>query len=257
MRQKYVVSCSGGKDSVATILVAVEHNEPLDEIVYAEVMFDKQLSGEFPEHRDFIYNRLKPFCEKLGVPLTILHSSKTYDDVFHQKFSRGGYVGQKHGFARPKGCFVNRECKLKPLNAYKRKQEANVVYYVGIAADEHKRLKRLDGTSNISLLAKYGVTEKEALQLCKEHELLSPVYDISHRNGCWFCPYAKDKELLHLLTNHQEMFDKLIEWEHEDNLSYRRMTFTETPSEIKARLMTRLKLNDFRRFIELTNSVDV
>ena len=83
-RPKYVASCSGGKDSVATLLLAAQHNEPLDEAVFSEVMFDKDTSGEVPEHRDFIYDRLKPFCEKeLGIKFTILHADKTYDDVFH------------------------------------------------------------------------------------------------------------------------------------------------------------------------------
>ena len=77
-RPKYVASCSGGKDSVATLLLAAQHNEPLDEAVFSEVMFDKDTSGEIPEHRDFIYDRLKPFCEKeLGVKFTILHADKT------------------------------------------------------------------------------------------------------------------------------------------------------------------------------------
>ena len=40
-RPKYVASCSGGKDSVATLLLAAQHNEPLDEAVFSEVMFDK------------------------------------------------------------------------------------------------------------------------------------------------------------------------------------------------------------------------
>ena len=67
-RPKYIASCSGGKDSVATLLLAAQHNEPLDEAVFSEVMFDKDTSGEVPEHRDFIYDRLKPFCEKeLGI----------------------------------------------------------------------------------------------------------------------------------------------------------------------------------------------
>ena len=83
IRPKYVASCSGGKDSVATLLLAAQHNEPLDEAVFSEVMFDKDTSGEVPEHRDFIYDRLKPFCEKeLGIKFTILHADKTYDDVF-------------------------------------------------------------------------------------------------------------------------------------------------------------------------------
>ena len=70
-RPNYVASCSGGKDSVATLLLAAQHNEPLDEAVFSEVMFDKDTSGEVPEHRDFIYDRLKPFCEKeLGIKFT-------------------------------------------------------------------------------------------------------------------------------------------------------------------------------------------
>ena len=60
-RPKYVASCSGGKDSVATPLLAAQHKEPLDEAIFSEVMFDQNTSGEVPEHRDFIYDRLKPF----------------------------------------------------------------------------------------------------------------------------------------------------------------------------------------------------
>lgn len=238
VKNKHVVSCSGGKDSVATILLALEHGEPLDEVVWVEVMFTKELSGEVPEHREFIYSKLKPFCEENEIQFTILHAAKTYDDVFHHLFTRGKYVGQKHGFTRPRRCALNRECKSKAINQYKRQQRANVVCYVGIAADETKRLKRLDGTSDVSLLAKYGIKEDDALRLCKERDLLSPIYEISRRNGCWFCPYARDKELIHFLQHHEEMFDKLIEWEKEDNLSYCKMNFTEKPSEIKARLLS-------------------
>ena len=51
MSPKHVASCSFGKDSIATILLALEHGEPLDEAVYCEVMFDDATSGEVPEHR--------------------------------------------------------------------------------------------------------------------------------------------------------------------------------------------------------------
>ena len=238
VKNKHVVACSGGKDSVATILTALKYNEPLDEVVWVEVMFDKETSGEVPEHRNFIYNKLKPFCEDNGICFTVLHSSKTYDDVFHQIFKSGKNTGKKYGFARARGCFVNRECKLKAFKEYKRRQESNIIFYVGIAADEPKRLKRLNNKTEISLLAKYGIEEKDALELCKNHNLLSPVYEISRRNGCWFCPYTKDKELLHFLKNNGDKFDKLINWEKEENLSCYHMNFTERPSEIKARLLS-------------------
>ena len=37
---------------MATVLLALEHNEPLDEILFTEVMFDhaRNISGEIPEH---------------------------------------------------------------------------------------------------------------------------------------------------------------------------------------------------------------
>ena len=47
---KYIASWSGGKDSTASIILAHEHNEPLDLIIFAEVMFDNETSGELPEH---------------------------------------------------------------------------------------------------------------------------------------------------------------------------------------------------------------
>ena len=82
-RPRYIASCSGGKDSVATILLAAEKNEPLDEVIYSEVMFDQEISGEVPEHRDFIHQKLKRFVEnELGCKFTVLRSDKTYDDVF-------------------------------------------------------------------------------------------------------------------------------------------------------------------------------
>ena len=205
-RPKYIASCSGGKDSVATLLLAAQHNEPLDEAVFSEVMFDKDTSGEVPEHRDFIYDRLKPFCEKeLGIKFTILHADKTYDDVFHHVITRGPHKGEVRGFAWAGMCAVNRDCKIPPVRKYNAALSPDTVSYVGIAEDELKRLARLDGVKKVSLLAKYGMAEADAYKLCQEHGLLSPIYAHCRRNGCWFCPNASDSELLHMVTNYPEI----------------------------------------------------
>lgn len=80
----YICSWSGGKDSTATIILAHEHNEPLDLIVFTEVMFDKNISGELPEHIDFMKNKCIPIFNEWGYTVKILHSSKTYLDEFYQ-----------------------------------------------------------------------------------------------------------------------------------------------------------------------------
>lgn len=63
------------------------------------------------------------------------------------------------------------------------KDHAKTVQYLGIAADETKRLARLEGTNKISLLAKYGYTEKMAFELCEKYGLLSPIYDFAPRGA--------------------------------------------------------------------------
>lgn len=237
-RSRFVASCSGGKDSVATLLLTALHGEPLDEVICCEVMFDATTSGEIPEHREFIYNRLKPFCEQeLGCKFTVLRSEKTYSDTFHHIICRGNSKGQKCGFAMPQHCAVNRDCKVRTLNRYNAMRSKRTVNYIGIAADEPKRLARLDGVKEISLLAKYGYTEADAVKLCEKYGLLSPVYSFCKRNGCWFCPNASDRELHHLLLNHPHLFHRLIIWEQEPNLRNYKFNRRETPSQLKNRLL--------------------
>ena len=134
-------------------------------------------------------------------------------------------------------CGINRDCKIPPIKAYWEKAGEDVVQYVGIAADEKKRLDRLKGTNRISLLQKYNVTEKQAFNLCEEFNLLSPFYEISSRNGCWFCMNCRDKQWKHLLKNHTELFNRLIELENKHPVRYRNyITREETAAQIKERL---------------------
>ena len=239
MKKEYIASCSGGKDSVATLILAKQHGEPLDEVVYCEVMFDKEISGEHPEHAEFVHTKLKPFVEDvLGVPFVILRSEKTYIDVFTRLITRGDNLGKPYGFAIPRMCAVNRDLKIPPIQKYwATKEGVDVTQYVGIAFDEQERLMRMHGTNRISLLGKYKVKEEGAGRLCSEHGLLSPVYNFSNRNGCWFCPNCKDAEWAHLIFSHKDHFDRLIDLENQyPNRARRCLTINETPTELKKRI---------------------
>jgi 3'-phosphoadenosine 5'-phosphosulfate sulfotransferase (PAPS reductase)/FAD synthetase len=238
-KQKFIASCSGGKDSVATLILAKEHGEPLDAVVYAEVMFDTETSGEMPEHRKFVYENLKPFVEKeFGIPFHILHAQKTYVDVFTHIITKGNNAGKEYGFAYPGMCAVNRDCKIPPIREYWKSVGADVVQYVGIAADETVRLRRLLNTNRVSLLAKYGFSELNATHLCQQYGLYSPGYKRTKRNGCWFCPNCKYSEWAHLIFNHPELFDKLIELEvNYPNRARKCLTINETPTELKQKIM--------------------
>lgn len=158
---KHILSCSFGKDSIATALLALQHGEPLDELVYCEVMFSEEISGELPEHNRFIHETAIPYFEQRGIPTRVLRSEKTYLSCFYHVVTRGKTKGMLSGFPLSGRCTIQRDCKLPPIKAYQKALPPDTVQYIGIAADEPKRLARLK-PGQISLLDKYHVAEPEA-----------------------------------------------------------------------------------------------
>ena len=92
---------------------------------------------------------------------------------------------------------------------------------------------RLDGR-RVSLLDKYGYTEQDAKQLCREAGLLSPVYDFTDRGGCWFCPNARRRELRHLYDHHPDLWARMLELQALPGKVTEKFNRTTTFSEIDA-----------------------
>lgn len=182
----HIASCSFGKDSIATVLLALEHNEPLDRVVFSEVMFDheKGISGEIPEHIEWIYNTAIPKLESMGVKVDVVRSNSDYTSMCKRILTRGENVGKYYGHQNSFPCYANSELKIAPIKEYyKQFEEYDIVEYVGIAYDEPKRLARLKGTNKVSLLEKYQIWEYMAKQKCEEYNLLSPLYSMGYRGG--------------------------------------------------------------------------
>ena len=171
---------------------------------------DFKRKEEVPEHRAFIYETALPRLEQLGIPVRVLRSDKTYLDLFAGTVTRGPKKGLRRGFPLCGHCYVQRDCKLRPIRRYNRTLTPDTVQYVGIASDEPVRLRRLQ-KNQVSLLEKYHYTEEDAKQLCQTAGLLSPVYAFTDRGGCWFCPNAKRKELRHLYDHHPELWARMLE----------------------------------------------
>ena len=218
---EHIISWSGGKDSTATVILAHMHQKPVDLIIFSEVMFDQETSGELPEHMDFVRNSAIPKFREWGYSIEILHAGLAYMDIFMREPVKGKNVGKglKTGFPMSGRCQINKSIKVKAIHDFYKKLKEDYVEYVGIAADESERLARLDSQpSKISLLAKYGYTEQMAADLCRQHGLMSPVYKFSLRGGCWFCPNARKSQMKHLRENYPELWEKLLRLEEEPGL---------------------------------------
>lgn len=182
-----------------------------------EVMFDRGISGERPEQMEFIRQSAARF-KSWGYPVEIIHSDRTYMDVFMHVREWGGHVGMRTGFPLPGACEINRDCKLRAMRQFWRENKgADILQYIGIAADEPARLKRLPANA-ISLLNQYGYTQADAYQLCSEYDLLSPCYRYAKRGGCWFCPNARKNELLSLRRDYPDLWYRLLELEKEPHI---------------------------------------
>lgn len=240
----HIASCSFGKDSIATILLALENNEPLDRVVFCEVMFDhsRNISGEIPEHIEWTYSTAIPKLESMGVKVDVVRSERDYLYFFANAVGGGRFEGKFYGFPIGGRCLINRDCKVAPIKRYLaemagscRKVRKNIVQYIGIALDEPKRLQRLGG-NKISLLAKYGYTEEMARAKCEQYGLLSPIYSFSSRGGCWFCPNQSIGQFCDLRRRHPELWEELRKLSTTPNLCSYGFKWGLTLPEVEARM---------------------
>ena len=227
----YVCSCSFGKDSIATVLLALEHGEPLDAVVYSEVMFDNErgISGELPSHISWVRDIAIPRLREMGVNVVHLRGDVDFMTCFHKEITSGVNKGKKRAFPIARMCCIQRECKVLPIRKWYRdgyfKEGYDIVEYVGIAIDEVERLGGLEKSDSVriskeSLLAKYGYTETMALLKCAEYDLLSPLYfSGSSRGGCWFCPNQGNGEFARLRRDYPELWGELRLLSMEDNMA--------------------------------------
>lgn len=230
---KYILSCSFGKDSVASVILAHLHGEPIDYILNSEVMYDisRNISGENPIHIKFIKEVAKPKFEEWGYKVEILHADTDYLSCFNRRIEHPRkypeHKGMKFGFPLNNRCYCLRDLKMPPIDDFVNSLGGEVYSYVGIAADEKDRLETLYKDDHaISLLDKYGYTETMAKELCKEYGLLSPIYDIvsdfgksQNRQGCWFCPNAKLAEIKTFKKLYPEIWEEFVELENQPNVA--------------------------------------
>ena len=209
---KYVASLSFGKDSMAMLIKIKELGLPLDEVIYVDIMFDDDTSGETPEMASFITKAEKILKEKFNVEVTHLRGV-TFKEQFYKIKQRGKHIGDNYGFPYTIGSWCNDRLKMQPIKEYMRRQKEQIIQYVGIAYDEPERYERLNHETHIAPLYDLKITEKEAMEICEKYDLLSPIYKTSFRGGCWFCPKQRLSQLKWLYQEHNDLWNTLRDME--------------------------------------------
>jgi len=222
MSQRYIASCSFGKDSLAAIICRMEQGEPINGVVYCRIMFDDKISAEWPEHEEWIHSKAIPILEsRYGIKTEIVQSERTYKDLFYKTFEKGSKVGRIYGFPLIGGSWCNSMLKMPPIKKWSSKQQG-YTEIVGIAADENKRVERAKLKGQILPLLQYGVTEAEAFDICRNAELLSPAYrDGRERLGCWFCHNMRVAELRRIRKEYPALWRELMELDRNSPVTFK------------------------------------
>lgn len=215
---EYIASISYGKDSLAMLEVIKRKNLPLDRIVHVEIMATKTVHADLPPMIAFKEKADRIIYERYGIKVEHISSPKTYEDYFYS-ISNGKkslYAGKIYGFPMQKGNWCTGRLKQSVLQ----KVQRGAVVYIGIAADERKRLHNLSATKR-SPLVEYGWTEKMCRDWCEENGLLSPIYATSERGGCWFCHNQSVEQLRILRKQYPQLWEQLMKWDLDSPISFK------------------------------------
>ena len=203
----HAVSLSGGKDSTAMLLLMVERGLPIHAVLTADT------GMEFPEMYEHLQKLDDYLFTERGLHLTWLRHPKGFEWLmFEEKKQRLASIENRqrlgvslygNGWPGPRVRWCTGQLKThlihKEINRLKGQYRA--VSYVGIAADEPKRIK-----SERYPLVDWGITEKEALQICYDRGYdFGGLYQIYHRCSCWCCPLQGIGELRKLRQYHPEL----------------------------------------------------
>jgi 3'-phosphoadenosine 5'-phosphosulfate sulfotransferase (PAPS reductase)/FAD synthetase len=232
-RDYHVVSFSGGKDSTAMLLHMLELRMPVDEIIFCDT------GVEFPA----MYEHLDKVEQYIGRKITRLKWEHTYEyylcDIpvkrrasrYKRLLARGeelklNTTGYSFAGAR------SRWCTSMKISAFNRHTKGkNLVRYIGIAADEPKRI----GEFNYPLV-EWGWTEADCLQYCYDKGFdWNGLYKIFSRVSCWCCPLQPLSEARKLRHNFPELWATLLDWQHR---TWRKFRADYSVDELEAKFAT-------------------
>ena len=101
-----------------------------------------------------------------------------------------------------------------------RREDTSIVEYLGIAADEPKRHGQLNEKKRAPLV-EFDIDEDLCGLYCRYEGILSPTYETSCRDGCWFCHNQGVKQLRLLRKNYPDLWALLMKWDKDSPVTFK------------------------------------
>ena len=205
---KHILYLSFGKDSMAALIKVVELGLPLDAVVCARIWYDENTPAEHPVQAAFIERATEIIKRKFGIDVIFVRSKWTFKSYFYRTKQKGNHVGDNYGFPFVMGAWCVSRLKQEAFAQARRMFKGEkIIEYVGIAFDEQSRI--MNDPNKRYLLNELKIIEDDCFDICERHGLLSPKYEKSFRDGCWFCPKQPLSSLYDLWRDYPRLFNEL------------------------------------------------
>lgn len=201
----FIYSLSGGKDSTAMVLMAIERKEPIHSIVFFDTGWEFQ---GILDHIDLLEKRthLKIWHLQSQLPFDYWLTARP---VIARKGPEKGQL-YKIGNGWPSLNF--RWCTRQKVQAIDNfcKPVSKVVQCVGYANDEKRNLSNPKFLYRFPL-QEYGITEAEALQYCyNKGYYWNGLYEHFRRVSCFCCPLQRSNDLKILRKHYPELWQRML-----------------------------------------------
>jgi len=205
MNENIIISLSGGKDSTAMLLRAVEENIK----IYAAVFFDT--GWEYPA----MHRHIEKLKKDTGVRIFTLRPRVPFEFWMTERPVRErGKDGKIYAYGRSWPTPQRRWCTtLKTLELkYFYKQIENPVAWVGYAADEmHRSSTTMNSARYEFPLQTWGMSEDDCLKYCYDRGYdWEGIYNHIHRVSCYCCPLQRKNNIKYVHDHHPELWGNML-----------------------------------------------
>lgn len=238
----YIASVSFGKDSLAMLLLILNHPEkyPLNEVVFFDWGMEFQA----------IYNnrdKIIPLLKSKGIKFTELRYETSFMYNFCERPVEKKSGEQQLGYSWCGGLARwGTSRKESTIKKYYKTIDDDIVEYIGIAADEEKRISRAKEKGQILPLVDFNMTEYDALTYCINQgfdwqEDGIELYSVLDRVSCWCCRNKNLNELRRMYKYLPQYWEKLKEMQDKTFLPYKNYQYKGKPCQTIQDLEERFK----------------
>jgi len=207
---KYIYSISGGQDSTAMTVRALELGLPVDYIIFCDT------GNEFPEMYKYLADLNEWLLKKYNIGITRLSSKDTLETLCFSPFKRGKRKGIIRGLPySSKMSFCTRDLKKNIARNFAKKV-GGAYTYIGYVSHEKNRMHE---ATEKYMINKYPLIECEwnedqVSSYLKEMGIYNHLYDHFTRTGCMFCPKQTLPSWKALYAHFPQQFKIAQSWEH-------------------------------------------